>query len=126
MLQYEFRKDGIMKKQELKQFKLEERIDFTIYLQELISRTDKSLLKLKKHLSELEIEILEFKDSLKNGTLKKEFDYEVYSRYVDLIESPTSYLLNLIGDQQKSSISYAKFRTLIEKRIKRGALKFKI
>lgn len=115
-----------MKKKELKQFELEEKIDFLVYLQELIARTDKCLTKLKKYLDELEVEIMEFKDDFKNENKKKEFNYEVYARYVYLLESPTSYLLNLIGDQQKSSISYAKFRALIGKRIKRSSLKFKI
>lgn len=114
-----------MKKQDLKQFKLEEKIDFTVYLQELICRTDKSLLKLKKYIDELEIEIIEFKKIEKAGR-KNDFNYELYSRYVDLIGTPTSYLLNLIGDQQKTSISYAKFRSLIDKRQKRSPFKVKV
>lgn len=114
-----------MKKKELKQFNLEEKLDFTVYLQELIARTDKSLLKLKKYRDELETEIIEFKKIEKAGK-KNEFNYERYSRYVDLIDSPTSYLLNLIGDQQKTSISYAKFRSLIDKRKKRGSLKVEV
>ncbi len=115
-----------MKKQDLKQFKLEEKIDFTVYLQELIARTDISLLKLKKYLDELETEIVEIKKDIEKCGRKNEFNYERYSRYVDLIDSPTSYLLNLIGDQQKTSISYAKFRSLIDKRKKRGSLNVEV
>lgn len=115
-----------MNKKELKQFELEEKIDFIVYLQELIARTDKCLVKLKKYLDELEKEILEFKIDIEKGDMKSEFNYESYSRYVDLIDSPTSYLLNLIGDQQKTSISYAKFRRLIDRRIKRNSLKVEV
>jgi len=116
-----------MKNKELKQFKLEDKIDFIVYLQELIVRTDKCLVKMKKYLSELEIEIKKTHESgRKDEAGVTVINAEIYSRYVDLIGNNTAYLLNLTGDQQKTSLSYIKFRKLVQTRRKRGSLDFEI
>ena len=108
-------------------FKLEKKIDYQIYLQNIIAITYKCLDKHQRYLKKL--------DKLLNDTRKKyaicepnkiAIDYFVYSEFVDLLGNVEGYLLNVIGDHQKSSISYKKFRDLIAKKKKRGNLDFEI
>ncbi|WP_079495758.1 hypothetical protein [Maledivibacter halophilus] len=115
-------------KKKLKQFSLNEKTDFIIYLQELIVRTDKCLVKMKRNLDNL-AKLIKKHDM---NELEEGFSGEIivpsekYGMYVDLLSNNTSYLLNLIGDQQNSSISYKKFRYIIDRRIKKKSLKFEI
>ncbi|MCT4618346.1 MAG: hypothetical protein N4A62_03045 [Marinisporobacter sp.] len=110
-----------MGKKELKAYKFDKKSDYIVYLQELIARTDKCLYKTKIYLDELD----EIVNELEKTGLDK-VSPDIYSRYVDLLGNNTSYLLNLIGDKQKSSISYAKFRLVIDKRKSNDSLDFEI
>lgn len=93
---------------ELKQFNLNSDDNFIVYLREIIFRTDKCLTSFEKYLDELKQEILNSKTIVKINC--DYFDAFKYGKFVDLISHKESYLLNLIGDQQQTSISYIKFR----------------
>jgi hypothetical protein len=107
----------------LKSFRLESKSEYQVYLREIITRMDKCIIKYKRHLNKLETYIKKCKNKDAEKAIVK---YEDYSEFVDLISGVDSYLLNLIGDQQNESISYKKFRSIIEKRKNKGSLDFDI
>lgn len=108
----------------MKSFDLKSKDEFIIYLQELIGRTYKCIRKHKRYLERLDSYI----ETLKNKEDDKEIKIseEVYGEFTDLLSSIECYVLNLIGDHQQSSMSYKKFRDLIDKRKKRGTIDFEI
>lgn len=111
-------------RRKMKSFDLKSKDEFIIYLQELIGRTYKCIRKYNRYLERLSSYI----ETLKNEEDDKEIKIteEVYSEFADLLSSVESYVLNLIGDHQQSSMSYKKFRDLIDKRKKKGKIDFEI
>ncbi|WP_053984877.1 hypothetical protein [Niameybacter massiliensis] len=110
-------------KVQLKVFKLQEKKDFIIYLNEIIARTYKCLHRYKEYLHEMDEYIKEHK---KEGKEKIYIDNNDYGKFQDCISNIDGYIVNLIGDTQKESISYINFRTIIKKRKNKGSLGFEI
>ncbi len=114
-------------KRQLIQFKLENKEDFIVYLNELISRLDRCIVKHKRFLEELKIFIYDQK--LKNEGIdlsKIRISEDVYHRFLSMLSGIEFYEINLVGDGQSSSISYFKLRSIIEKRTRKGTLQFKM
>lgn len=115
------------KKIEMKSFKLNSREEYIIYLQNIIAITYKALDKHKRYLKKLNQLLIDIRE--KNAiheTNNITVDYFLYSEFVDLLGNVEGYLLNIIGDCQKSSISYYKFRNLLLKKKKKGDIDFEI
>lgn len=107
--------------------KREKKEKYINYLRELITRTHKCLNAHNTYLEELKEYILKKSDGVLDCEQSNIFvDYLDYRRYLDLLSSPESYLLNLIGDSQAVSMSYKKFRDLIDKKIKKNKLDFEL
>lgn len=106
---------------DLKSYQFDNKTDYIVYLQEIIARTDKCIFKMKMYLEELK-KIIEELNKKNNDWVSA----DIYSRYVDLLSNNTAYLLNIIGDKQKTSISYAKFRLVIGKRKLSNSLGFEM
>lgn len=114
-------------KRNMKQFKLEDEIDFVIYLQELIVRTYKCIQKQKRYLLKLSNYIEKITDENTDKDIKEiKIRYEDYSEFVDMLSGVESYVVNLIGDHTKSAMSYKKFRKVVLKRSKKGTNNFEI
>ncbi|MCM3396467.1 hypothetical protein M3638_01285 [Oceanobacillus profundus] len=96
-----------------KQFRVKNRNDYSIYLRQLIIQVKKSLLRMYRYKNELQIEV-EKLDLLNNPEVK--INSEVYEEWNDKFISLSTRLLNLIGDSQKASLSYYKFRKVLVKR----------
>lgn len=96
-----------------KQFPLETKENCRIYLCRIISSCELCMDKLKKYNTEI-------KNNLEKYSQSDTVPYDIYGEYVDKTYNVISYLLNLLGDCQKISISYFKYRQEISKRIKRG------
>jgi hypothetical protein len=108
-------------RKKLKNFYLEKKVDYIMYLQELIIRLDFFLIEFKEYKEELN-------KILGNAFIKQKevLDYKIYARYRNLICGVERYIYNLIGDMQSSSLSYARFRYLINKKIDKNKLDFEI
>lgn len=102
-------------KKELKQFSLKSKEECIIYLQNIIAIGVKTLDNHKRFLKELE-EIIEQYQPDEN------IPYGIYSDIQNKISNVESYMLNLWGDGQTSSISYFKFRNLVGKLNKKSKL----
>ncbi len=98
---------------EQKQFQLDSKENCCIYLCRIISSCELCMDKLEKYNNEA-IQVL--KDYIGQQTIP----YDVYGDMCDKSCHVTSYLLNLLGDCQKTSISYFKYRDMMKKRIKKG------
>lgn len=96
-----------------KQFPLDNKNNCCVYLCRIISSCELCMDKLKKYNKQTEIELRKYSP-------KDNISYETYSEFADKTYNVISYLLNLLGDCQVSSISYFKYRQQIQKRIKRG------
>lgn len=114
-------------KKELKQFKLESKDDFVIYLQELITRTDKCIYHFGNHLKIfkefIEVKKNENTDLSIEEILISSIDYNLY---LSIMSGHIFYILNVIGDLSNGAISYYKFRDIIQKRINKKSLDFEI
>lgn len=114
-------------KKNMKQFKLENELDFVIYLQELIVRTYKCIQKQKRYLLKLSNYIQKVVDENNGKGIKEiKIKYEDYSEFVDMLSGVESYVVNLIGDCTTSAMSYMKFRKMALKRNKKDANKIRI
>ncbi|MDU7365401.1 hypothetical protein [Clostridium sp.] len=111
-------------KQKMKQFELSSRESFVIYLQELITRTYKCIRKHKRYLDKLESYINIKSDD--KTTKDVRVPEEDYSEFLSLLSDVESYLLNLIGDHQQSSMSYKKFREVLDRKNKKGHIDFEV
>jgi len=98
-----------------KQFPLDSKDNCCIYLCRIISSCELCMDKLKKYNKQTELE-------LEKHSGKDIIPYETYSELSDKSYNIISYLLNLLGDCQTSSISYFKYRKHIQSRISRGTL----
>jgi len=108
-------------KREMKSYKLDSKTHFIVYLRELITRTDKCLTKHKKYIDRLESYIVEC-----NQNEKLIISYSDYEDFLSWLSSKEVYLFNVIGDNQKISMSYKKYRDMIDKKIKRNTLDFDV
>lgn len=97
-----------MGKKEDKQFQLTSKYNCIVYLYRIISSCELCVERLKKYNKEGNKLLEEYAD-------KNIIPYEIYAEMLDKTSSVTSYLLNLLGDAQASSISYFKFRNYISK-----------
>lgn len=114
-------------KRNMKRFELKDKVEYEIYLHELITRMYICINKQKKYLKKLHsyIEVLKVKNP--NKSMEEiEAKHDDYSEFVDMISNIESNALNLMGDNQQTSISYVKFRDIIYKKKKKGTLKFEI
>lgn len=96
------------KRKELKQFSLNSKSECIIYLQNIIAVGVRGLDKHIRYVKELTNIVNEYQ-------LGQNVPYERYSDIQSKISSVESYLLNLYGDGQSSSISYFKFKKLVER-----------
>ncbi|PGE92304.1 hypothetical protein [Bacillus toyonensis] len=103
-----------------KQYEFMEKEDYIIYLNELIIKTDIHIECQKRYLMELDGYI----QSINKDKLVR-IDYKVYTDFFMKPQYSHMYLLNLLGDSQKVSMSYFKFRNIVVKnRKKNGNLGF--
>lgn len=96
-----------------KQFPLDSKDNCCVYLCRIISSCELCMDKLKDYNQQIKSDLEKYsKDDL--------IPYNIYSEHTDKAYNVISYLVNLLGDCQKTSISYYKYRKEISKRIKRG------
>lgn len=112
-------------KKKMKSFRLENRLQFEVYLRELITRTHKCLTKEKMYLERLSKYIGE-KKLEKIGLETKDIviKYLDYSEFLSLLSGVEAYAVNIVGDNQSISMSYKKFRDIICKRKNKGTIDF--
>ncbi|MCT4593198.1 MAG: hypothetical protein N4A57_02840 [Anaeromicrobium sp.] len=110
-----------MSKENHKIFSLETKEDFIIYLSELIILVQMKLTILKRYLEQLEKEI-EICGLDQNHNVK--ISPNVYQEYRDKLMNTQNYLLNLVGDETKTAMSYKKFRKILEKKSKSIGIEF--
>lgn len=103
--------------QEFKIYKLETKENFIIYLRRLIQSTYTNMEMHKRYLGELKDYISENK--IEADSTKKINPY-IYMDFKNKISGPSNMLLNLIGDESKSAMSYKKFRAMVKKRQANG------
>ncbi|GAS80373.1 hypothetical protein [Paenibacillus amylolyticus] len=96
-------------KENFKEYKLETRDDFIIYLRYLIQLGQRQLYYFKLYLKEMELDI----ERLRNNGIIDGLTYEKHRTSIAFL---TIYLFNLIGDESKGALSYRKFRKLAEKK----------
>lgn len=99
-------------KQDKKQFPLINKENCIIYLARIISSCELCMDRYKKYNRETK-EIL---DNYVEGDI---ISYEIYGDICDKTCNIMSYLLNLLGDCQMTSISYFKYRKQVQKLIKK-------
>lgn len=102
-------------KKSLKQFELKDKESCILYLLRIIGTIDLCLYRLKKYNNELK-EVVE----RSNNDKVDKISYDLYSELLDKTSNNQNYLLNIIGDAQKTSISYFKYRKQAERLIKAG------
>lgn len=100
-------------KRALKQFILNNKEDYIIYLQNIIILAVRCIERHNRYLQELRLIIEEYKNCDK-------IPYEIYSNIEARLAYEESYMLNLFGDHQKASVSYFKFRDLLIKYAKKS------
>lgn len=102
-------------KENKKQFPLDSKENCCVYLCRIISSCELCMDKLKEYNKQIRLDL----EKYSQGSL---IPYDIYSEHTDKTYNVISYLVNLLGDCQKTSISYFKYRKEISKRIKRGCL----
>lgn len=98
---------------EKKQIPLKDKKSCIIYLYKIISSCEICMDTFKIYNLQAECELKKFK----KGDL---IPIEIYQDICHKTYNVMEYILNLLGDAQTSSISYFKYRNLIQKRIKKG------
>lgn len=98
-----------------KQFPLDSRDNCCLYLCRIISSCELCMDRLKKYNQQTN-------DILSKYQPKESIPIDDYETIADQTSNIICYLANLLGDAQTSSISYFKYRKLIEKRIKNKLL----
>ncbi|MDA1935436.1 hypothetical protein COM77_23430 [Bacillus cereus] len=103
-----------------KQYEFREKEDYIIYLNELIIKTDIYIECQKRYVIELDRYIHSI-----NKDIGVHIDYKVYTEFLMKLQFSQLSLLNLLGDSQKVSMSYFKFRNVVVKnRRSKGNLGF--
>ena len=97
-----------MGKKEDKQFSLNTKDNCAVYLNRIISSCEICMDRLKKYNVEGNKFLVDYEE-------KNLVPHEIYVEMLDKTSSVVSYLLNLLGDAQTSSISYFKFRNYVLK-----------
>lgn len=98
-----------------KQFPLDSKENCCVYLCCIISSCELCMDTLKTYNNQIKTDLEKYsQDAL--------IPHDIYSEHTDKTYNVISYLINLLGDCQKTSISYFKYRKEISKRIKRGCL----
>lgn len=98
-----------------KQFPLDSKENCCVYLCRIISSCELCMDTLKTYNNQIKTDLEKYsQDAL--------IPHDIYSEHTDKTYNVISYLINLLGDCQKTSISYFKYRKEISKRIKRGCL----
>lgn len=92
-----------MAKNEEKEFPLTNRYNCAIYLNRIISSSEICMDRLKQYNEEGEQLLLKYMG-------REDIPEKIYSELLDKTSSVVNYILNLLGDAQKISISYFKFR----------------
>lgn len=100
-------------KKEMKQFFLIDKVSCTIYLQRIIATTELCLERLKRYNKETQ-------QLLDKYSKNDKIPYLFYLDHKDRTSNVISYLLNILGDSQKTSISYFKYRKQVEGLVKKG------
>lgn len=96
-----------------KYFSIENKKDCIIYLQRIIATSEQCLFRLKRYNNELH-------NILQKLNKSETVPYNLYASEMDKTSNVVSYLLNILGDFQKSSISYYRYRDLIEKKLSKN------
>jgi len=100
-----------------KSYNLDNKENFIIYLRGLIIMTHKHISVYKRYVDELDKYIKENEyDKIKTACI----DPFIYFEYKDKMDGVLAYLLNLIGDETKTAMSYRKFRNFAKKRQSKG------
>ncbi|WP_286907001.1 hypothetical protein [Clostridium sp. UBA1652] len=94
--------------------------DSIIFLNQFIVLTDKRMMRFKSAINDLKKELLKYDENI------TEVSTEVYHRHQERIDCCFAYLLNLFGDETKTAVSYIQFRNVVNKKIKKGELDFKL
>lgn len=102
-----------------KYFALDNKENFIIYLKFLIEHTQIHMRSHKRYLKEI-AEVIE-KMELREDK-KKKIDSTIYIDLRYKIMKPQDMLLNLLGDETKSALSYRKFRVLVKRKMKKNNL----
>lgn len=102
-----------MGKQDKKQFALDSKEKCCVYLCRIISSCELCMDRFKRYNKQI-------KDILDEYEGMDVIPYEMYGEMCDKSYNVISYLLNLLGDCQTSSISYFKYRNLMQRRINKG------
>lgn len=99
-------------KKEMKQFPLTNKVNCIIYLQRIIATAEMCLDKLKYYNQQM-------KEILDNYSENDKIPHSIYSEVNDKTANVMCYLLNILGDSQKTSISYFKYRQQVERLCKK-------
>ncbi|OAH53098.1 hypothetical protein AWH48_12130 [Domibacillus aminovorans] len=96
-----------------KKFVLNDKVDFLVYLRQLIIVSTKCLKKYDLYVKQLEEKIEELE---LNKRPNRKIDSEIYEEFNDKMQRNSNQLLNIFGDLQPDSMSYYKFRKILLKR----------
>ncbi len=107
------------KRQEKKQFPLINKENCIIYLCRIISSCELCMDRYKIYNIEAKLILEKYKE-------KDKIPYDDYASVNDKASNVMSYLLNLLGDCQTSSISYFKYRNQVQKLMNKGIEGIKI
>lgn len=105
--------------QNYKYFALDKKEDFIEYLLFLINHTQIYMKSHKRYLKEME-QIIENMGLRENPS--KKINPTMYDDLRNKISTPGNMLLNILGDETKTAISYRKFRVIVKRRMKKNKL----
>ena len=97
-----------MGEKDQKQFPLNGKENCRIYLLRIITTAELCIIKLKDYNTQGKAILNEYADT-------EIIPHNIYSDYADRAGNIISYLLNVLGDAQSSSISYFKYRKQVKK-----------
>lgn len=103
--------------QDLKIYKLETKENFIIYLRKLIISMYRQLNWHKRYIKEVDEYLSE---NMVKDNYKKKISPYIYIDFKHKILTPSNQLLNLVGDESNSGMSYKKFRKMVKKRQAKG------
>ena len=106
-----------MSTKEKKQYQLSDKEHCLVYLRKIITVAEKIRYNLERYLKSGRETMNEFK---KNNVLF--LPHDQYSDMLNMFGHVEAYVLNIFGDAQDSSVSYFKFRRLVERLQRKGSL----
>lgn len=110
---------GFMVKKAQKQFPLDGKENCRIYLLRIVTTAELCIIRLKEYNTQGKAILDKYAD-------EKIIPYDIYIDFADKTENVTSYLLNILGDAQSSSISYFKYRKQAKKLMQKDAEGIKV